>query len=59
MAFLYADPIIKKDKKNPLKMVETYMPLDLEKEYNIIKENISMINKEFSIKKIAVNGASL
>jgi hypothetical protein len=45
MAFLYADPIIKEDKRNPGNMTETYMPLDLDKEYKDIKENISRINK--------------
>jgi len=57
MAFLYADPIIKLDKRNTSKMIETYMALDLDKEYKDIKENISRItpSKQFSIKKIAVN----
>jgi len=32
MAFLYADPIIKLSKKSN-EMIETYMPLDLIKEY--------------------------
>ena len=39
MAFLYADPIIKKDKQSG-KLVETHMQLDLIKEYQQIKENI-------------------
>ena len=59
MAFLYADPIIKRDKKNKNKMKETYMPLDLEKEYKQIKMNICHIGKAFSMKKVAVNSVSL
>ena len=55
MAFLYSDPIIKQDKKDAKKMIETYMPLDLVKEYNVIKENIMSTKLEFSINKIAVN----
>lgn len=59
MAFLYADPIIKRDKFDRDKMVETFMPLDLEKEYNYIKENISKTGKSFFINKVAVNSVSL
>jgi hypothetical protein len=33
MAFMFADPIIKKDKNKTGEMIATYMPLDLEKEY--------------------------
>ena len=58
MAFLYADPIIKTDKQSG-KLVETYMPLDLIKEYQQIKENINLAGKEFTLKKIAVNCTSL
>jgi hypothetical protein len=40
MAFMFADPIIKEDKNNKGKMIETYMPLNLDKEYLDIKESI-------------------
>ena len=40
-------------------MVETYMPLDLEKEYLDIKESISYTGKKFLIKKVAINSRSL
>ena len=45
MAFMFADPIVKEDKKEPGKMIETYMPLDLEKEYTDIKDSICSIGK--------------
>jgi hypothetical protein len=40
-------------------MIETYMPLDLEKEYLDIKESICNESKKFTIKKIAINSNSL
>jgi hypothetical protein len=58
MAFMFADPIIKEDRKKG-KMVETFMPLDLEKEYLDIKDSICSIGKKFSIKKVAINSRSL
>ena len=59
MAFMFADPIIKEDKNKPGEMIETYMPLDLEKEYFDIKESICDLGKKFGIKKVAVNSRSL
>ena len=58
MAFLYADPIIKQS-ANLNKMCETYMPLDLDKEYKYINNTICDLRKTFSIKKIAVNSRAL
>ena len=57
MAFLFANPIVKKSKKEGY--IPTYMPLDLEEEYNQIVDNISLAGKEFKIKKEAVNRNSL
>ena len=59
MAFMFADPIIKEDKKKQGEMIETWMPLDLEKEYMDIKESIHNEEKAFSIKKVAINSRSL
>jgi hypothetical protein len=59
MAFMFADPIIKEDKNRPGKMIETHMPLDLEKEYLDIKESICDEDKKFTIKKVAINSRSL
>jgi CHAT domain-containing protein len=59
MAFMFADPIIKEDVNNPNKMIETHMPLDLDKEYMDIKESICNEAKKFTIKKIAINSRSL
>ena len=59
MAFMFADPIIKEGRGGSKNMVETYMPLDLDKEYLNIKESICNDFKKFSIKKIAINSRSL
>ena len=59
MAFMFADHIIKEDKRHRGQMIETYMPLDLDKEYSDIKESICNIGKKFSIKKVAINSRSL
>jgi len=59
MAFMFADPIIKEDKRRSGEMIETFMPLDLEKEYLDIKESICNEDKKFSIKKVAINSRSL
>ena len=60
MAFLFANPIVKKS-KNFTKdgYIPTYMPLDLEEEYKQIVDNISLAEKNFKIKKEAVNRNSL
>ena len=57
MAFLYANPIVKKSRED--KYIPTYMPLDLEEEYNQIVSNIGQAGKEFKIKKEAVTRQSL
>jgi len=56
---MFADPIIKESKNHPGQMIETYMPLDLEKEYMDIKESICNEDKKFKIKKVAINSRSL
>ena len=57
MAFLFANPIVKKSKD--ANKMPTFMPLDLEEEYNQIVSNIGQAGKEFNIKKEAVTRQSL
>jgi len=40
-------------------MIETFMPLDLDKEFMDIKQSICNIGKNFLIKKVAINSRSL
>ena len=57
MAYLYADPIVKRGKDGNLKAVS--MPLDLDAEYLNLVDNLRHTGKEFSIKKEAINFQSL
>lgn len=58
MAYLFADPIVKKQ-KNSDKLVSVSVPLDLEAEYETILENLESTGKTFTIEKIAMNTESL
>ena len=53
MAYLYADPIVKKSKDGRLVGVNT--PLDLNAEYDKIVDNLKQTGKTFNILKEAAN----
>lgn len=57
MAYLYADPIVRKREDGKIVPVEN--PLDLEGEYNCLKYRLKQTGKQFVIKKEAVNYQSL
>ena len=57
LAFLYAEPIVEKDKIGDPKGCS--VPLDLDEEYKILKDELTNTGKKFCITKEAVNHESL
>mmetsp|Transcript_37145 Transcript_37145/g.57019 ORF Transcript_37145/g.57019 Transcript_37145/m.57019 type:complete len:156 (-) Transcript_37145:673-1140(-) len=57
MAFLYADPIVKQGEDG--RLVPVNQPLNLEAEYQRVVDSLKTTNKQFTIKKEAINFQSL
>jgi hypothetical protein len=58
MAYLFADPIVKRSKGGG-GLVGVSSPLDLEIEYEQIVDNLESTGKQFCILKMAMNVESL